>query len=60
MVGASCRPSRMNWMRFSRSVGIVLLINWLVAAAFVNGPKDRLSIPYSEFRNQVVDGNVTR
>jgi cell division protease FtsH len=49
----------MNWMRFLVLVGIVLLINWLVASAFVNGPKDRLRIPYSEFRNEVVDGNVT-
>ncbi|MEO8694963.1 MAG: ATP-dependent zinc metalloprotease FtsH [Acidimicrobiales bacterium] len=50
----------MNWMRFLTLVGIVLLINWLVASAFVNGPDDRLRIPYSEFRNQVVDGNVTK
>jgi len=49
----------MNWMRFLALVGVVLLINWLVASAFVNGPKDRLDIPYSEFRNQIVDGNVT-
>ena len=57
--GRSGRPSRMNWMRFLALVGVVLLINWLVASAFVNGPKDRLDIPYSEFRNQIVDGNVT-
>ncbi|HUP76448.1 MAG TPA: ATP-dependent zinc metalloprotease FtsH [Acidimicrobiales bacterium] len=54
------RSTRMNWMRFLTLVGIVLLINWLVASAFVNGPDDRLRIPYSEFRNQVVDGNVTK
>src|SRR5262245_23916034 len=54
------RPSRRNWMRFLTLVGIVLLVNWLVASAFVNGPADRLRIPYSEFRNQVVDGNVVK
>jgi len=57
--GKSNRTSRMNWMRFLTLVGIVLLINWLVASAFVNGPDNRLRIPYSEFRNQVVDGNRT-
>ena len=57
--GKPGRSSRMNWMRFLVLVGVVLLINWLVASAFVNGPKDRLRIPYSEFRNEVVDGNVT-
>jgi cell division protease FtsH len=58
--GKPPRTSRMNWMRFLTLVGVVLLINWLVASAFVNGPDDRLRIPYSEFRNQVVDGNVTK
>ena len=57
--GKPARFSRMNWVRFLVLVGIVLLINWLIASAFVNGPKDRLRIPYSEFRNEVVDGNVT-
>ena len=50
----------MNWMRFLTLVGIVLLVNWLVASAFVNGPDDRLRVPYSEFRNQVEDGNVIK
>jgi len=58
--GKSNRTSRMNWMRFLTLVGIVLLINWLVASAFVNGPNDRLRIPYSAFRNEVSAGNVTK
>ena len=58
--GKSNRTSRMNWMRFLTLVGVVLLINWLVASAFVNGPDDRLRIPYSEFRNEVSEGNVTK
>ena len=58
--GKSNRTSRMNWMRFLTLVGVVLLINWLVASAFVNGPGNRLRIPYSEFRNEVSADNVTK
>jgi cell division protease FtsH len=41
-------------------VGSVLLLNWLIGSAFFGSSPERLRIPYSEFRNQVTDGNVAQ
>jgi cell division protease FtsH len=44
--------------RFWILVGILLLINWWLASQ-IREPEPKLSIPYSVFRQQVQDGNVT-
>ncbi|MFW5837420.1 MAG: ATP-dependent zinc metalloprotease FtsH, partial [Desulfovibrionaceae bacterium] len=54
------RPTPASPSGWSKRIGvflILLLVGWWLASLFLRGP-DRAPLPYSEFRNQIEQGNV--
>ncbi|MDY7102809.1 MAG: ATP-dependent zinc metalloprotease FtsH [Actinomycetota bacterium] len=44
--------------RFWLVIFVLLIVNWIVSSALFGNVPDRLRVPYTTFREQVVDGNV--